>query len=801
MKFYYTLYVLTLLCIQLYGQSILSQADKEFNVLAYQKAATLYESIIKEKQLTVGEKLSAQAKLGYSYRQLKDSDNAERAFRELIIEYGKDLPQEYLNCYLFYAQALAGNGKYQEAQETYEKYNSLKADDSISPKFSKLSQNVSLLTKNIGSYKVDYLTINSSASEFSPVFYKEGMMFVSNRNEGLKIKRVFNWDETAFLDLYFLKDLNKIKGKPSSPSSMGGSFVNNSRSKKRKSLLGMDEYSPLTPNDSRKVGFFSGSGYNTSLGYDERPLTESEKISKSLNTKYHEGPATFSKDGNRVIFTRNNFNNGEYKVSQDGINKLKLYSAELINGKWTNVEELPFNSDEYSNGHPAYNPDNSVLYFASDRPGGFGGTDLYVTRFKGDTWTEPVNMGPVVNTSGSEMFPFVDSNGNLYFSSDGHPGMGELDVFFSPMEAYNSAKKVINLGAPINSNKDDFGLITDAERSEGYFSSNRKNGGKDDDIYRFRREGPLYACRDLTVMVYDEETNVPLKNVLVQLENKSVSEDLRQLRTDSTGNLLLCLAAENDFLFVASGEGYLNSTVGFSTSAYGDDHPSLLEIPLKKSVAAPSVKTEATLSFARGEIVSQKENLPMAGVKIIVRDETDGDIQEVFSEADGSYRFEAVEGHNYSIDAVLDKYGTFGRQVVGYKPEATTDLSIMMFEKGDIVKINNIFYDFDKFEIRKDAGYELDKVAVIMNKYPGMKIELGSHTDSRASAWYNKALSNNRAKAAKGYLVSKGIDARRLTAKGYGESKLANNCGDRSTCTEEEHQKNRRTEIKILNLQ
>lgn len=167
----------------------------------------------------------------------------------------------------------------------------------------------------------------------------------------------------------------------------------------------------------------------------------------------------------------------------------------------------------------------------------------------------------------------------------------------------------------------------------------------------------------------------------------------------------------------------------------------------------------------------------------------------------GVFTFDAIPGHNYTLDAEKNGYGTFGKNIVGYNPADTTALNLHMFEKGDLVRIEIIYYDFDKADIRPDAAYELDKVVDILKKYPNMKIELGSHTDSRASAWYNRLLSNNRAKAAKEYLVSKGIENSRLTTKGYGESKLVNDCNDRKQCTEEEHQKNRRTEIKILNLQ
>lgn len=799
MKHLSILLILILLAFQGRAQSTMEQADREYNALAYLKAVKLYEEALGSSDLKEGEILSVEAKLAYSYRQLKDTPNAERVFRKLISDYQQDLPAEYVNCYLYFAQALASNGKYGEAQETYDKYSNLNNEDRRGSSFSKLYNNVALLTKNAGSYAVERLSMNSSAADFSPVYYKDGLVFVSGRDEALAIKRVFNWDETSFLDLYYLPNRKKIKGQPA--ASLGGSIEPVPSARRRwKSVLGMDSYTALTANDSRTVGFFSGAAYNTSLGYDERPLTESQRFSKTLNSKYHEGSAVFTTDGNRIIFTRNNYSKNQYQTSEGGINKLKLYTAEQINGNWTNIEELPLNSDEYSTGHPALNPDNTLLYFASDRPGGEGGTDIYVSRLENGNWTEPVNVGPEINTKGNEMFPFVDPVGNLYFSSDGHAGLGDLDIFYAPMESYAKAKKSINVGAPINSSKDDFGLITDAERTTGYFSSNRKEGGKDDDIYRFARKGPLYACRDLTVAVYDEATGEPLAQAMIQLDEKNNPDGVRQMQTDSSGYVLLCLAAENQFTFVATREGYQNNTLGFSTESFDDERPTTLEIPLKRIIVPVTPDPVATAN-ATGRVLAQQGAKALSGAKVTVKDDTDGRIQNVTTDAQGTYAFTAAPGHNYTLDVKTDDYGTFGRKIIGYNPATDLNLDIRMFEKGDVVQIDNIYYDLDKATIRADAAYELNKVVDLLGKYPTMRIELGSHTDSRATSRYNKNLSNNRAKEAREYLMSKGVSANRITSKGFGESKLVNKCGDGSTCTEEEHQKNRRTEIRVLNFQ
>ncbi|WP_373511666.1 OmpA family protein [Persicitalea sp.] len=754
------------------GQSALSLADKEYKSMSYLKASSLYEEAVKDIELSKEEMLVIKAKLANSYRQLKDFENTERVLREIISDYGEDLPDAYVDNYLYYAQALASNGKYNEAQEAYQKYTALSAEDQRGSSFSKLYNNVTLLTKNAGSYKVERLDINTSDADFSPMYYKEGIVFVSGRSEVRGIKRLFNWNRTPFLNLYYLNNLKNIKGKTVT-APLGGSTGVTDRStsiRKRRSLLGRHGYTALTANDSRTVGIFTGSAYNLNLGYEETPQTELTRFNKSTNSKYHEGPVSFSGDGNRAIFTRNNYKDGKRKVSEEGVKRLKLYSSELVNGTWSNIKELPFNSDEYSTGHPALNPDNTLLYFASDRPGGEGGTDIYVSRLEDGKWSEPTNMGPEVNTEGKEMFPYIDPNGQLYFSSDGHPGLGGLDVFFAPLETYAKAKKSINLGAPINSDKDDFGLITDGERMEGYFSSNRKESRTDDDIYRFRREGPTYACRDLTITVYDESTKEPLKNASVQIEDKNSPEEMLQLQTDSLGNLFLCLAAENEFVFVASEEGYQNSTLGFMTSAFDDERPSMLEIPLKRVVEKKPAEVVAMADNAKGYVLDMNGAKPLSGAKI--KDDTDGTTQEIATDENRQYDF-----------------------------IASPDLNVHMFEKGESTKTENIYHDLDKANICPFTAQELDKVVEILEKYPDMKIEVCAHTDSRATSLYYRILSNNRAKEARSYLISKGIDGERIDAKGCGESKLVNDRGNGCNCSEEEHQKKSRTEIRIKNLQ
>ncbi|MVM34722.1 OmpA family protein [Spirosoma sp. HMF4905] len=786
--------IIALFCLlvsPLMAQSLIKQANHQFDQLAYAKAIELYEqAFTKQPAMSDDERRDAKAKLGYSYQQTRDMPNAERVYHDLVSE--GNLPAEYAKSYLFYAQALASNGKYKEAQEAYDKYGNVQAGDKRAPSFSKLYRDVNALTKNAGSYKVEFLSMNTRRAEFSPVMYKEGLVFVSAGTGGNGIKRVFKWNNTPFLDLYYLPDTKTLRG--SKTSSLGGSKASAKRSRTQLIRpLGSDDYTAPTANDTKTIGFYGGN--NISMGYEDQPISEADRFSRTLNTKYHEGPATFTKDGSRVIFTRNNFNEGHSRKSSDGVNKLKLYTATQTSGIWSKAEELPFNSDEFSTGHPALSKDDQLLYFSSDRPGGLGGTDIYVSKWTNGKWGEPVNLGKEVNTKGNELFPFVDEKGNIYFASDGRPGLGDLDMFYAQLTPDGQQGLLSrNLGEPLNSPKDDFGIVTDGDRMSGYFSSNRKNGGADDDVYRFSRDGSLYPCRELTVSVTDADSKQPLANTSIAMDN-AANDKQKQLKTDSEGLVRICVDVDSDFKFLASHEGYVDSKVGFSTKDFSDDQPSRLEIPLSK----PNDKEAEVIGMTtlRGRVTTQADKFPMVGVKVVLVNECDGSSQETITEADGSYEFTVKPGCNYSIEAVKDNMGTTGSHIT---KEGLGSTDISMFKKGDVIKIDNIYYSVNKSNIRPDAAVELNKVVELMKKYPTMTIEMRSHTDSRAAATYNKTLSTNRAKAAVAYLKSKGIPAKRMVAKGYGESELLNKCKDGVNCKEEEHQQNRRTEIKILKL-
>ena len=812
--------ILVLLVVSKTFSQSLKDAESEFNNMSYLNAAEMFEQVLKGK-ISDSEKQSARVKLAYAYRQIHDSQNAERVYRE-IITGGSQLSSDASKIYLYYAQALASNGKYKDSQEAYDKYSKVESTDKRSGGFQKLYKDVKTLDKNAACYKMDYLSINTDKADFSPMYYKNGLVFNSGRTEGLGLKRIFSWDNSRFLDIYYLTDINQLTA---SSAGLGGADANKPKSKgTSESVVGSDEYTAPTANDSRTVGTFGGTNIYQGFGYSEIPAIRTQKFSKSLNTKFHEGPMTFTSDGKKVIFTRNNFNNGKYKTSLDKINKLKIYTGEEKgSGQWSNIKEVPFNSNEYSTGHPSLTKDNKLMYFISDMPGGFGGTDLYVVEYKGGTFGTPINLGPEINTAGNEMFPFVDERGNLYFSSDGHAGLGDLDIFYVQLTDGSKLKgKIKNLGTPINSSKDDFGFIADGERKMGYLSSNRKRGGIDDDIYRFTREcDEKPDCEEIQVIVFDKESKMPLDNADVAM---IVDGKTEMKKTDTNGTFKICVEEGKECELKASREGYMPNTVTCKQGETTIDIPlsRIIEVAVDSSAKiTPTTGTSVVENAAgypgantgtatpclptktiRGNVTANKDKRTLSGVTVTLKNDCDGSTQSFITGPDGHYQFEICEGCDYLIEAIKDNFGSRGNKIrkLGKSGSKNINTNLSMFEEGDVVAIDNIYYDYGRCNIRADASQELDKIVMMLKRYKNMKIEIRSHTDSRATAEFNQKLSDGRSKAVVKYLVKRGISASRLEKTGYGESQLLNECADGVECTEEQHAVNRRTEFKVIKL-
>lgn len=470
---------------------------------------------------------------------------------------------------------------------------------------------------------------------------------------------------------------------------------------------------------------WTGNKFSDLFVYDPQ-TREVQNFSEQLNSEQNEGTAAFNADFTEIIFSRCF---GEERFDDQ---YCKLMISKRQGDQWSKPDMLPFVEPGINYGHPSLSADGNTLYFSCNHPDGWGGFDIYEVQRTNGQWGEPQIMSRSINTPGNEQFPFIHED-TLYFASNGHTGMGGLDIFRTYRLPNGTWAPVYNLKAPINSGHDDFAMIilppSDDPNilAQGYFSSNRPGGSGGDDIYRFTRRIPeepvepvasidpadykifleVYVLEKIFQVADDPNTPVlarkPIPNARVEM---TVGDKTRQLKTNDNGVLELKLDDQTAYYFLAAHPGFLNNEARFSTFGIGKD-----------------------------------PNNP-------------------------EQRFE--------LEIVLDKVYL-----------------------GKEITLSDIYYDFDRWDIRADARPTLDKLAQLLLLNPEIEIEMGSHTDCRGSARYNELLSQRRAQSAVDYLVQKGVSGARLSARGYGESSPANDCIC-NRCTEDEHQQNRRTTFRII---
>lgn len=515
---------------------LLQKAIKEYNALRFVSAIKELNRVIKKDPLNI----KAQEMLAASYRNTKVYDEALHWYGELTNQ--KNIKPEWA---LYYAEALANKERYEESEKWYRKYLALQPTDRRAAAFSKA--NIGAISKDEGNWEIEFLNINSDASEYSPMFYKDGLLFISNRHE--KSRFMFAWDQTPYTDMFVVDNLEDVR--ESDESSI------------ERRLSGKSE----KPNSL--VTLLFGHGKPDSAGASEIVRLLQGKVKSS----YHEGPAVKLPEGS-LMFTRNNYNNKKAGSSSGGINKLKLYTATGDN--WEKIVEFPYNNDEYSTGHPAISPDGRVLIFASDTPRGYGGTDLYycVRTSERGNWGRPVNLGPRINTEGNEQFPYIDKDGKLYFASTGYPGLGGLDIFEVMLKDLKPVSKPRNLGAGINSPADDFGLIKEEGSETGYFSSNRRGN---DDIYRFKKQAFAVKVQGL---ILDSKTNTPVAGSRVLVKHNGITDTVQ---TNQFGEFLLPLNKSEDYELSGRALSYISKEEFVSTRGITQDSTVKIVLRLNKA--------------------------------------------------------------------------------------------------------------------------------------------------------------------------------------------------------------------------
>jgi outer membrane protein OmpA-like peptidoglycan-associated protein len=530
-----------------------------------------------------------------------------------------------------------------------------------------------------------------------------------------------------------------------------------------------------------------------------------------VNSKFHEGPLCFNQTENQVYFTRNNLAKGKSRRDQKGIQNLKLFNATVDeNGKWMDIKELNLNSKEYSIGHPVFSPDQKYLYFVSDMPGGFGGADIYRAQILADgNLGNPMNLGAKINTEGQEMFPWFSPQGQLFFSSDGQIGLGGLDIFVAEIDQNGNVSATKHAGKDINSERDDFALIFDRSSNIGYFSSNRNGGLGSDDIYSFELIQPFIFKLILKGALTDISSGVKISNALVELRDAD-GRIVATVLTDEFGGYEFPLERDRSFTVHFKPEGY--QTVKYDLSTINPQGSEIIQNGEVEKLPTFGLLCLVTDAATKKPLELTKLTITDKKTGAVIIDTLTSNTGEILR---GLSERKIGEQLNFVIDLKKDGYlskkvdfkHTISQPGI-IKIHEILDLSLDKLEVGidlaTLIDIKPIFFDLNKFDIRKDAAKELDKIVKVMNEYSTMVIELGSHTDCRASIAYNEKLSDNRAKASAAYIKSRITNPERIYGKGYGESKLKVDCPCegtvKSSCTEEEHQKNRRTEFIIVKM-
>ena len=589
-------------------------------------------------------------KLGNSYYFNAELEKAGKWYGELFA-MNETVEPEY---YYRYSQCLKAMGDYTKADQMMTQFNAKSGNDERAKLYAANKNYLEQIKANSGRFSVEDAGINSEYSDYGSAMNGNQLVFATAREVIGYSQKKMKWTDAAFTNLFGAE--LKPDGKLGVPS----------------------------------------------------------VLNKNLNSKFNESTPVYTKDGQTMYFTRNNYLNGKRAADDKKTTLLKLYKASKNGDLWDDVIELPFNSDQYNVAHPALSPDNKTLYFASDMPGTMGQADLWKASINADgSYGAPQNLGKDINTQGRETFPFITDNNEMYYATDGRPGLGGLDIFMTQLTTDGKVGESVNIGAPINGKTDDFGLLMDTKTRTGFFTSNREGGHGNDDIYKFT------------------ETKKPV-----------CEQSLAGVVTDSkTGELL-------------------------------------------------------------------------ANAEVTLLDSKFQELDNVMSDNKANYKFKVVCGEIYYVRANKAEYNTSESKLTIAKVSGKTDLPISLEKKVVVVKkdddvavalnIKMIYFDLDKSYIRPDAALELEKILSVMKENPTMTIDVRSHTDCRQTVAYNAALSQRRVVSTMAWLVKNGIAKNRLTGKGYGESQLTNNCPceptNESTCSEPEHQLNRRSEFIITSM-
>lgn len=786
----------------LHGQQAPAKANALYKAGAYEDAGRIYARYLKRHK-----SLEASLQLARCHKALGQNVQAEARYTDVVFD-----PKVEPIHYLEFGKHLKTMGKYGTAKGWFLKYVETSSDSVVGLKWARSCDLARGFRADSLAWAVSHTGEgNSKSSDISPVWYRNGVLFATNRQRGFFVRFFNSKSKEAFYDLYFAE-----------------------------------------------------------LGADGR-LGKPKYQRNNLNTRFHDGPIAVPPSENVAYITRTNTEGLGTSRDAAGFSRVNVYRIEQHIDRWRKGTPVPYTSAEYNIAHPAVSADGRTLYFASDMPGGYGGSDIYVAQLQPGGWTKPQNLGPQVNTEANEGYPYISGDSSLYFASDRAEGLGGKDIF-SAQRRFGTWTQVRNLGYPLNSPYDDFGFCISPSKPLGFFTSNRPGGAGDDDIWAFKRFKRIEAT------FVDAITGLPIQGVRVALTD--INQQITTYNTDAEGLVTHTLRTGQDILAKAEVDGYEPWNALLSTRKLGV-HDDLYQIvplmPMKQfavegvivdaSTMTPLEKTvvrvigpqeerrftdvdgkfavaiapdeDYTIIYEREGYVPVVQNLSIApgtpparyrydaalkpGTALLVEGQThDPERQHpldavtvdvlhagsrklhttVTSRGDGLFWLVLDEGRDFALMASKPGYFTANAGLLRDSLASDTahvKMLLSPLKPGEV--FHTIYYAYGKSDIASMGKSDLQALAYLLKANPDIRVELSSHTDSRGSSTYNKRLSQQRANQALDYLASLGVDRKRVDAIGYGEERLHNNCGDGVTCAEELHAQNRRTELRVISTQ
>lgn len=812
----FPVWVLCCMVGMLHGQAP-EKANDLYRAGAYKDAARIYTRYLKRHK-----SLEASLQLARCYRAMGENGLAEARYTDVVTD-----PQAQPAHYFEFGKHLKTMGKYGAAKAWFLRYADKGPDSLLGDRWARSCDMAAAYRADSLAWIVTHTGDgNSKSSDLSPVWYRNGLLFATNRQRGFFVRFFNSKSKEAFYDLYF---------------------------------------SELSP---------------------EGRLGKPQYQRDNINTRFHDGPVAIPPAENVAYITRTNTEGLGTSRDAAGYSRVNIYRIEQHIDRWRKGTPVPYTTAEYNIAHPAVSADGRTLYFASDMPGGYGGTDLYVGQLQPTGWSKPQNLGPQVNSEANEGYPYISGDSSIYFASDRAEGLGGKDIF-TAQRRNGTWTNVRNAGYPLNSPYDDFGFCISPSKPLGFFTSNRPGGVGDDDIWAFKRYKRIEATfvdaltglpipgvrvefsdinQKITNYTTDEEGHVrhtfrtgqeihakaeiegyqPWKELL-SIRKLSADEDLYKIipllpmkqwmvegiitdgtshtpldkttirvigqqeerrMTDAEGKFAAVIEPNEDYSIIIEREGYvpfvyhLNAEADAETERYRLGGEPIVGAPVTLDLGALRYRFNIMLPKGNALLVEgQTYNAEQQALGNVIVDALQNSklLKTTTSRADGRFWLVLDEGREIALVASKVDYFTASTSLTRDSLAADTaqiKLRLAPFKPGEV--FHTIYYAYKQSNVESLGKAELQALAYLLKANPSIRIELSSHTDSRGSSSYNKTLSQQRANQALDYLVSLGVDRKRVDAVGYGEERLHNNCADGVTCAEELHAQNRRTELRVI---